>query len=72
MKLNNHPKYRQNIMTDNNNIILDIHNIKILNPITIKNAINTIPNVMTINLFTNRNADITLINTPNDIKTIIK
>lgn len=67
-KLGGLPKYRKNVVTDNGNIILDVHNLKILQPIDLENKINSIAGVVTAGLFANRSADIVLMATPVGVK----
>ncbi|AIN47568.1 ribose-5-phosphate isomerase RpiA [Candidatus Palibaumannia cicadellinicola] len=62
------PKYRHGVVTDNGNIILDIHHLHILDAITLENIINNIPGVVTVGLFARRRADIALISNPQGIK----
>ena len=61
VKLGGQPVYREGFTTDNGNQIIDIHNLKILDPIELETKINQIPGVVTNGLFAIRNADITLI-----------
>lgn len=63
IKLGGIPKYRQNVITDHGNIIIDIHNLKINDPISMENKINSLPGVVTVGLFTLRTADIVLVGT---------
>ncbi len=42
MKLGGRPEYRQGVVTDNGNVILDVHGMEILDPIAMENAINAI------------------------------
>lgn len=68
--LGGQPEYRQNMLTDNGNIILDVHNLKITNAIMLENKINAIPGVVTVGLFARRSADIALISTEYGVITI--
>ncbi len=43
MKLGGRPEYRQDVVTDNGNVILDVHGLEILDAIALENAINGIP-----------------------------
>ncbi|PHM26977.1 ribose-5-phosphate isomerase RpiA [Xenorhabdus budapestensis] len=70
VKLGGTPVYRQNVVTDNGNVILDVHNLAILNPIELENKINAIAGVVTVGLFANRGANVVLIGTANGVKTI--
>ncbi|EGY28791.1 ribose 5-phosphate isomerase [Candidatus Regiella insecticola 5.15] len=60
IKLGGMPKYRQNVLTDNGNQIIDIYNLQIIDAIALENKINSIPGVVTVGLFANRVADIVL------------
>ncbi|WP_340619480.1 ribose-5-phosphate isomerase RpiA [Xenorhabdus siamensis] len=72
VKLGGTPVYRQNVITDNGNVILDVHNLAILNPIELENKINAIAGVVTVGLFANRSANVVLVGTANGVKTIAK
>lgn len=72
VKLGGLPEYRQDVVTDNGNIILDVYNLKILDPIALEVAINALPGVVTVGLFASRGADVALIGTANGVKTITK
>ncbi|MBM7343562.1 ribose-5-phosphate isomerase RpiA [Erwinia sp. INIA-01] len=72
VKLGGLPEYRQDVVTDNGNIILDVYNLKILDPIALEVAINALPGVVTVGLFAARGADVALIGTANGVKTITK
>ncbi|KAB8305338.1 ribose-5-phosphate isomerase RpiA [Erwinia endophytica] len=72
VKLGGLPEYRQHVVTDNGNIILDVHNLVILEPIALEKAINALPGVVTVGLFATRAADIALIGTASGVKTIEK
>lgn len=60
VKLGGDPEYRQGVVTDNGNVILDVHNLEILNPRELEQAINNIPGVVTNGIFALRGADIVL------------
>ncbi|PHM33274.1 ribose-5-phosphate isomerase RpiA [Xenorhabdus innexi] len=70
VKLGGTPVYRQNVITDNGNVILDVHNLAILNPIELENKINAIAGVVTVGLFANRGANVVLVGTSDGVKTI--
>lgn len=63
VKLGGMPEYRQSIVTDNGNIILDVHNFEILDPVAMEKAINNIPGVVTNGIFALRGADQVVIGT---------
>ena len=69
VKLGGDPEYRQGVVTDNGNVILDVHNLDILYPRELEQAINNIPGVVTNGIFALRGADIVLSATDEGVKT---
>ena len=61
---------RDGFTTDNGNLILDIHNLKINDPKRLENQLNNIVGVVTNGLFAGRGADILLLGTANGVQTI--
>ncbi|QCI16076.1 ribose-5-phosphate isomerase RpiA [Buchnera aphidicola] len=70
IKIGGNPRYRKNVITDNGNIIIDVHDLYITDPISMEKKINSLPGVVTVGLFASRSADVLLIGTKNGIKTI--
>lgn len=70
VKLGGDPVYRQGVVTDNGNIILDIHNLSISEPYKLEEQINAIVGVVTNGLFANRAADVVLVGSPEGVKTL--
>ena len=70
VKLGGEPVYREGFVTDNGNIILDIHNMEILNPVEIEIALNSIVGVVTNGLFAQRPADVLLLGTQDGVRSI--
>lgn len=70
IKLGGNPVYRQGVVTDNGNIILDVHNLRIAEPLKLEAQINAIVGVVTNGLFANRAADVVLVGTPEGVKTL--
>ena len=68
IKLGGQPKLRD-FTTDNGNIILDVHGLKISDPIHMENEINQIVGVVTNGLFASRPANILLLATHQGVKT---
>ncbi len=60
VKLGGDPVYRQGVVTDNGNVILDVHNLDILAPRDLEQSINNIAGVVTNGIFAMRGADIVL------------
>jgi len=59
--LGGQPILRENFTTDNGNIILDVHQLKILEPSKLERVINNIVGVVTVGLFADRSADTVLL-----------
>jgi|TARA_R110000851_G_scaffold179381_4_gene326489 ribose 5-phosphate isomerase A len=70
VKLGGDPVYRQGVVTDNGNVILDVYNMKILDPKVMETKINAIVGVVTNGLFANRGADVLLVGTPDGVNTV--
>ncbi|OSN10449.1 ribose-5-phosphate isomerase [Lonsdalea iberica] len=70
VKLGGQPEYRQGVVTDNGNVILDVHNLDIADAMAMENRINSIAGVVTVGLFANRGADVALVGTPDGVKTV--
>jgi ribose 5-phosphate isomerase A len=70
VKLGGQPAYREGFVTDNGNVILDVHNLQIMNPVELENQLNSIVGVVTNGLFAVRPADVLLLGTPDGVKTL--
>jgi len=70
VKLGGDPVYREGVLTDNGNIILDVHNMKIIDPKTLETQINQIVGVVTNGLFAHRGANALLVGTSSGVETI--
>ncbi len=70
VKLGGTPVYRDGVVTDNGNVILDVHNLEIVDPVTLENRINQITGVVTNGLFAAQGASVLLLGTKNGVKTI--
>ena len=69
VKLGGDPVYRQGVVTDNGNVILDVHNLEILNPRELEATINNIVGVVTNGIFAMRGADVVLSATAQGVQT---
>lgn len=67
VKLGGDPEYRQGVVTDNGNVILDVHNLSIIDPKKLEADINGIVGVVTNGLFAQRGADILVLGTKSDV-----
>lgn len=70
VKLGGDPVYREGVVTDNGNVILDVHNLNIINPREMEDAINSLAGVVTNGIFANRGADIVLVATGSGVITV--
>ena len=70
VKLGGRPVWRENFVTDNGNIILDVHDFEIMEPMKMENEINKLPGVVTVGIFANRPADVLILGTPEGPKTV--
>ena len=64
------PEYREGVVTDNGNVILDVHNFVILNPVEMEKTLNNVAGVVTNGIFSLRGADIVIVGTPDGAKII--
>ena len=72
VKLGGDPVYRDGFVTDNGNIIIDIHNLDISRPIQVEERLNNIVGVVTNGLFARRPADLLLLGTGEGVKSIAR
>ena len=72
IKLGGQPLWREKFVTDNGNVILDVHNLTITNPAELEAKLNNIPGVVTNGLFALRPADVLLLGTKDGVKTITR
>lgn len=70
VRLGGDPVYREGVVTDNGNIIIDVHNMDISQPIRVEEQLNNIVGVVTNGLFARRRADLLLLGTKDGVKTI--
>lgn len=69
-RLGGQPVLREEFVTDNGNIILDVHNLEITEPMKLESRINDIPGVVCNGLFALRGADEILVATPDGVRRI--
>ena len=61
VKLGGTPQLRENFVTDNGNVILDVHNLEIMEPAALEDRINNIVGVVTVGIFARRPADVLIL-----------
>jgi ribose 5-phosphate isomerase A len=70
VKLGGHPRLREQFVTDNGNVILDVEDLRILNPAELEAKINQITGVVTNGLFARRGADVIVVGTDQGVRTL--
>lgn len=70
VKLGGDPVYREGVVTDNGNVILDVHNMQIAQPRKLEEQLNAIVGVVTNGLFAHRGADKVIVGSPDGVKVI--
>jgi ribose 5-phosphate isomerase A len=72
VKLGGQPKLREGFVTDNGNVILDVHGWQIADPAGLETTLNGIVGVVTNGLFARRGADLLLLATPEGVKAMTR
>jgi ribose 5-phosphate isomerase A len=67
VKLGGDPMYRQGVITDNGNQIIDVYNMSIVDPRALETQLNQIVGIVTNGLFAHRGADVVLTGTENGV-----
>ncbi|MEO8487194.1 MAG: ribose-5-phosphate isomerase RpiA [Betaproteobacteria bacterium] len=70
VRLGGQPALRQGFTTDNGNVILDVRNLSILDPVKLEAELNQLAGVVTVGLFARRGADTILIGGENGVRRI--
>jgi ribose 5-phosphate isomerase A len=68
--LGGNPVWRENYVTDNGNVILDVHNLEIMEPLKLESEINMIPGVVTCGIFAHRPADVLLLGSDTGVEKV--
>ncbi len=68
--LGGRPVYREGVITDNGNQILDVHGLSLTDPGSVEDAINGIAGVVTCGIFARRPADLLLVGTDQGVTTL--
>jgi len=61
VKLGGQPVWREGVVTDNGNLILDVHRLRLTDPAAFETAVNQIAGVVTVGLFAHRGADVLVV-----------
>lgn len=67
-RLGGRPVWREKVVTDNGNHIIDLHDLRISDPVALENTINQITGVVTVGLFAARPADVVILGGPQGIR----
>lgn len=70
VELGGQPVLRENFKTDNGNIILDVHNLSILNPVELEEKLDRLAGIVTNGLFARRPADVLLLGGDQGVRTL--
>ncbi|MDM8560917.1 ribose-5-phosphate isomerase RpiA [Candidatus Parabeggiatoa sp. HSG14] len=70
VKLGGKPVWREGFITDNGNVILDVHNLQIMEPVKLETQLNEITGVVTNGLFAARPADVLLLGSDKGVQII--
>jgi ribose 5-phosphate isomerase A len=70
VQLGGQPVLRENFKTDNGNLILDVHNLSIMNPVELEEKLDHLAGVVTNGLFARRPADVLLLASDQGVKTL--
>lgn len=70
VKMGGKPIWREGFITDNGNIILDVHNLEIMEPVKLETQLNEITGVVTNGLFAARPADVLLLGSNEGVKVL--
>ncbi|HNR91502.1 MAG TPA: ribose-5-phosphate isomerase RpiA [Dokdonella sp.] len=60
VEIGGQPVWRDGVVTDNGNWILDVHHLRITDPVALESELNQIPGIVTVGLFARRRADVVL------------
>jgi ribose 5-phosphate isomerase A len=70
IRVGGQPIWREHFITDHGNHIVDVHNLSISNPVEMEQRFNQIPGVVTVGLFAQRPADVLLVATAREVRTL--
>jgi ribose 5-phosphate isomerase A len=70
VKLGGQPVWREGVVTDNGNVILDVHGLRLTDPAAFETAVNQIAGVVTVGLFAHRGADVLVVAGDDGVRTL--
>jgi ribose 5-phosphate isomerase A len=72
VRLGGQPAWREGVVTDNGNHILDVRGLEISDPVALEHELNQVAGVVTVGLFAHRPADLLLVGTPAGVVTLTR
>ena len=72
LRLGGQPVFREGVVTDNGNHILDVRGLSIPDPVALETELNQIAGVVTVGLFARRPADVLLVGTADGVVTLTR
>ncbi len=72
VRLGGSPALREHFKTDNGNLIIDVYDLNMRNPVELESTVNQIPGVVTCGIFARRPADVLLLGTALGLKVLTK
>lgn len=72
IKLRGQPVWRENFVTDNGNHIIDVHNLKISNPLEMETRLNQLAGVVSVGIFAHRPADVLLVADDSGVRKMLR
>jgi ribose 5-phosphate isomerase A len=71
VKMGGQPVWRDGVVTDNGNVILDVHNLRLNDPVAFESALNQVAGVVTVGLFALRRADVLIVAGDDRVETLV-
>ncbi len=71
VKLGGQPVWREGFVTDNGNMVLDVHNLTLTDPGAFETTVDQIAGVVTVGLFAHRRADVILVAGDGAVRTLL-
>ena len=71
-RLGGEPRWREGFVTDNGNLILDVHGLSISDPVALENELDHVVGIVTNGLFARRGADILMLSDPAGVNTFTR
>jgi ribose 5-phosphate isomerase A len=69
VKMGGQPVWRESVITDNGNVILDVHNLRLDDPMSFESTVDKIAGVVTVGLFALRRADVLIVSGDDGVRT---